>query len=74
MYHKFKRIRELHSGLLVLIRIIIDIAQNDPMTLGGVIASLGNKLDKSEEHARKISELEEATEEMKEKLHNFEED
>ena len=54
-------------------RIIIDIAQNDPIALGGVMASVGNKLDLNEEHARKISELDEATEEIKEKLHTFEE-
>ena len=58
--------------MIVIIRIILDIAQNDPTALGGVIASLGNKLDLSEEHARKLTELDEANEEMKVKLHTIE--
>ena len=56
----------------MLIRIVLDIARSDPAALGGVIASLGNKIDVSEEHARKITELEETDKEMKYRLHTFE--
>ena len=55
-----------------MIRIVLDIARNDPTALGGVIASLGNKLDVSEEHARKLIELDETEKEMKCRFHTFE--
>ena len=51
--------RAIHSSLIVLIRVIIEIAKSDPKAINGVIASLGRKIDLNEENARKIVELEE---------------
>ena len=63
---KFNRMRAIHSSLIVLIRVIIEIAKSDPKAINGVIASLGRKIDLNEENARKIVELEEDDKQMNE--------
>ena len=69
--NKLLRLKDLHKDLLFNIRIILETAENDPIALKGVINTLREKIESSQEYVEKLTGPDEVKEERNLKLCTF---